>query len=188
MLVYRVFPYLPGASPDSPGGPLFLRKEHQGQGRLDNPDRYLVYYVARDQQAAVGETFGDWPVWRDSMLDFPRLPGARRAIGVYTIPDTANLLDLDDGANLKARALRPSRVVARQRRMTQAWALSIFEERAFDGSRTWDGVRWWSRHEPEWPVVGLWTDSLLKFERVEDLSMGHVAVKDAAAALRKQVV
>jgi hypothetical protein len=34
------------------------------------------------------------------MLEFPQLPGARRAIGVYHLADDLRVLDLDDPAQL----------------------------------------------------------------------------------------
>ena len=109
MLVYRVFPYLPTAAHGEPGHPLY---EHQPQrgGRIDHPD-YYVWYVATQAAAAVGESFGNLGCWGDTMFPFPAIPGARRALGVYRLPDELRLLDLDDAAALAERALRPTQIV-----------------------------------------------------------------------------
>ena len=86
------------------------------------------------------------------MFDFPLLPGSRRALGVYRLPDTLRVLDLDDPAELLERSLRPTQIVTRNLSVTQAWGSRIWNERDPHDStrRRWQAVQWWSYHRPFW--------------------------------------
>ncbi len=86
MLVYRVYPHLDAARPGEPGHPLYEHRPQRG-GRADHPD-YYVWYVARQPEAACGETFGNIAQWADSMFEFPAVPGARRSWAFMTFPMT----------------------------------------------------------------------------------------------------
>jgi hypothetical protein len=188
VLIYRVFPYLPAAVPGEPGHPLYLHYP-QGQGRLDNPSNYDTWYFATTPEAAVGEVLGDHSVWGDDNFVFPQLPGARRVLGVFQIADDTKLLDLDDARAMLDRGLRPTQVIARNRAVTQGWALAVFGERDDTGGRCWDGIRWWSFQRPHWTVIGLWysAEEHLRHELVdvEQLSIDHPAVRDAAHSLAR---
>lgn len=191
MLLYRVFPYLPAAAPGASGDPMYLYRP-QGRGRLDNPAHFDTWYFGFTPETAVGEAFGDLAVWRDAMFDFPSLAGARRALGVFEIGDDARVLDLDDAHALLERGLRPTQVVSRNRPVTQGWALRIFRETAQDGSRRWDGVRWWSFQRPHWTVIALWVplgeEPIHTCLRIEQLTLAHPAVTDAARSLGKRIL
>jgi hypothetical protein len=115
------------------------------------------------------------------------LPGSRRALGTYRVPDGTPILDLDDAEALLDRGLRPTQVIERNRPATQAWALSIFNERASDGGRRWNGVRWWSYHRPQWRIYGLW-EITPDGVAIEALDLAHPAVQDAARTLARPVV
>ncbi|MGY1686882.1 RES family NAD+ phosphorylase [Geodermatophilus sp. SYSU D00867] len=186
MLCYRVFPFLNQAGPGEPGHPSYLHLP-QGQGRLDNPHRYNVWYLAADASGAVGETFGDLSRWRDEMFTFPALAGSRRALGTFRIQDDVRLLELDDARNLLERGLRPTQVIDRNRGVTQAWALRTWEETDGRGVQTWAGVRWWSFHRPHWRIIGLW-GHMPECVEVQPLTMRHPAVVDAATTLLKEIV
>lgn len=184
MLLYRVFAHLPAATAGQPGHPEYLQP-HQGKGRLDNPGEYLCWYMSAEQSGAVGEVFGDLLQWSNPMFAAPHLPGSARALGTYAIPDDTPLVDLDDAQALLDRGLRPTQVIERNRPVTQGWALKIFEERnVSDGTRRWDGVRWWSYHRPQWRIFGLWGVNP-RVAEVQDLALDHPAVIDAAHALGK---
>jgi hypothetical protein len=186
MLAYRVFPRLPRARVGKPGHPDYLHRP-QGKGRLDNPHRYDVWYLAADAAGAIGETFGDLPAWRAQMLEFPALQGSRRTLGCYELPDDLSLLELDDARHLLDRGLRPTQVIERNRAATQEWALRMWEERDGLGRPRWAGVRWWSYHRPNWRILGIWGHQP-HCVKVEQLRMNHPALLDAARALRKQVI
>lgn len=180
MLAYRVFPYLPTARSGRPGHPLYEHRPQRG-GRIDHPD-YFVWYTARQPEAAVGESFASLATWADSMFDFPQLQ-ARRALGIYRLPDELAVLDLDDPAELLKRSLRPTQIVARNLPVTQAWGHSIWDERSphDHAARRWQAVQWWSFHRPHWTVLASWQRPTL--HEVQPLSLEHPAVVDAAAAL-----
>jgi RES domain len=178
VLLYRVFPHVGGARPDEPGHPLFV-EPRQGVGRWDNPGRYLVRYLAVSPAAAVGEAFANLSVWTPAMLHRPDLPGSQRCIGTYQFDETANpLLNLDDAQVLLDRRLRPTDVVIRNRARTQEIAGGIFDE------ARWAGVRWWSYHRPQWPLVALWAEPNITVQVVEPIP-GHPAVDEAAGSLHK---
>lgn len=181
MLVYRVFPYLPAARLGEPGHPLHEHRPQRG-GRLDHPD-YYVWYLGREPEAAVGEAFGNLPEWNSSMFPFPLLPGSRRALGVFSLPDDLRVLELDDPRVLAELGLRPTQVVARNLAVTQAWGHRIWSTRNLHdpAQKLWQAVQWWSYHRPVWDVLGSWV--VPELDHVEELDINHPAVKEAARAL-----
>jgi hypothetical protein len=93
--------------------------------------------------------------------------------------DAIQVLDLDDPAELAHRTLRPSRVVSRDRRLTQAWARSVYDE------KRWEGVRWWSYYDPRWYSYGLWQARNLKVSKSEPLTSSHQASIEAARTIHR---
>lgn len=186
MLVYRVFPYLAAAREGQPGHPLYEHTPQRG-GRVDHPD-YYVWYVSRNAEAACGEVFGNLGEWDESMFDFPLVPGARRALGTYSLPDDLRVLDLDDPRQLMRLSLRPTQIVARNLPVTQAWGHRIWDERQVDdpNERVWDAVQWWSYHRPTWNVIASWRRPSLV--DVAALSVEHPAVKEAGASLIRPMI
>ena len=114
MLAYRVRPDLPGALPGSAGHPLYL--DTQCSGRLDNPERYQIWYLALEPAGAAAETFGDLDQWDAEMFRCPSVPGSRLALATFRLDDDTALLDLDDARNLYSRGLRPTQVIERNSR------------------------------------------------------------------------
>lgn len=179
MWVYRIFPYLPGVPEGDAGHPLYVHPD-QGRGRVDSRDgSYLVAYYGDSAAAAVGESFGNLGVWSDSMFDFPMVPGSRRALATIAIPDSAAVLDLDDGPNLGKRGLRPSQVVHPSHTVSQEWARRIKDE------GVWSGVRWWSFWYSAWGVVALWNLADRELVKVESIDRDHPAVDEANSFLRR---
>ena len=182
MRAYRVFPYLPTARAGQPGHASFVPPS-KGANRLDNPEHYTVRYFAESPAGAIAETLGQYDTWLPSILLGRPGSGARRALATYEVKDRTRILDLDDGAVLAERTIRPTQVVQRNLAVTQTWALRIFEERMSPrGPRRWDGVRWWSWYRPEWPVLGLWSGDVELLD-VHVLDLRHAAVREAADAL-----
>ena len=183
MLLYRVFPYLSSAALATQGHPVY---EHlpQRNGRIDHPD-YFVWYLARTAAGAIGETFGNVGQWQDSMFAFPAIPGSRRALGMYWLPDDIRLLDLDDGAALGERSLRPTHIVIRNLPVTQRWGHQIWDERDPHDptAHRWEAVEWWSFHRPLWKVIASWQRP--EFREVEELTLDHPAIRDAASSLSR---
>ena len=180
MLLYRVFPYLPSASVGQPGHPLYVHPA-QGAGRFDNPSHYLAWYMAAEAVSAVGESFAHLSAWREEMFEFPHIPGSRKALGIYDLPDDLPYVDLDDPQRLVDLGVRPSQVVERNRPYTQGLALRIY----MDGQCK--GIRWWSFHRPQWRVYCLW-EIAPDVAQVDTLTISHVAVDSAARTLTKMIV
>jgi hypothetical protein len=180
VLLHRVFPYLPTASKGQPGHPLYLHPA-QGTGRFDNPGRYLAWYLAAEPAGAIGETFGQLSVWREEMFAFPHIPGSRRALATYALPDDLPYVDLDDPRRLLELGVRPTQVIERNRPFTQALALRVYE------LATYNGIRWWSFHRPQWRVSCLW-DIAPEIAEVEPLTTAHIAIADAARTLARPIV
>lgn len=180
MLLYRVFPYLSGASAGQPGHPLYIHPA-QGTGRFDNRSHYLAWYMAAEAVSAVGESFAHLSSWRNEMFEFPQIPGSRKALGIYDLPDDLPYVDLDDPQRLVDLGVRPSQVIARNRPYTQALALRIYVEGRCNG------IRWWSFHHPQWRVYCLWEIGP-KIAQIDALAVGHRAVDSAARTLAKTIV
>lgn len=173
LTLYRVFPWLERASADEPGHALYVAPP-QGYGRLDNPEHYLTLYASDQREGAVGEAFGNLAIWTEDLLDGPpSLPGSRRAIATFDA-SAATIINLDDPRTLVERELRPSRVVTRDRDVTQAWALQIHQE------GEWSGIRWWSFHNPDWGSFGIWDLESMKLVEVIPLDDERPLVEEVA--------
>lgn len=179
MLLCRVFPYLPSASNGQPGHPLYVHPA-QGAGRFDNPLQYLSWYMAAEAVSAVGESFAHLSAWKDEMFEFPQIPGSRRVLGIYELPDDLPYVDLDDPQRLLDLGVRPSQVVERNRPYTQALALKIYMEAKYNG------ICRWSFHRPQWRVYCLWEIDP-DIVQVEALTLTHIAVGSAARTLAKRI-
>lgn len=179
MLLYRVFPYVATARRGQPGHPLYVNP-HQGAGRFDNPSRYLAWYMAAEATSAAAETFADLTRWSNTMFAFPLIPDARRALGIFELPDGLPYVDLDDPQRLVDLGVRPSQVVERNLPYTQALAARIYDEHRYNG------IRWWSFHRPQWRVYCLW-EITPNIAQIDPLTTSHPAVQDAAHALVKDV-
>jgi len=179
-VLYRVFPWQPGAADTEPGGALYVPRGAQGGGRHDNPDRYGALYASRSPESAVAERLQAFrgEIVADEDLG---LPGGRRyALAALDDEGIGPLIDLDDPAELVSRGLRPSTVATLRRAMTRRMALRIFEE---GGS----GFGWWSTLEASWPNVTLFAERAVSRLRLEEdpepLSVHHPAVWVAADTL-----
>jgi hypothetical protein len=159
-----------------PGHPLYVSTT-QGAGRLDNPDRYSVFYVSTSVAGAIGEVFANLAEWSSRMFSTPAHPGGTRALAEYELAD--ELLDLDNPTALLDRDLRPSRIVTRDRATTQRWAGAIFEE------GRWGGVSWWSFWNPDWVSCGVWWIDRLGLLSVQPLADHLDAVHDARQVLTR---
>jgi hypothetical protein len=111
----------------------------------------------------------------------PSQPGSVRALATYVLDDSVALCDLDDASRLVELDLRPSEVVTRDRSVTRAWSLGIFEQ------GVWGGIRWWSYYDPRWGSHGIWTIEALTVSSVEALTLGHRGIVEAAEVLNRPV-
>jgi hypothetical protein len=180
MILWRVFPWDPGAAATEPGGPVWFPRSLQGSGRHDNPARYGCVYVGTRAVSAVAEAlarFRGASALEDSML----VRGGRTlAIAELALPDDAELIDLDEPRTLIAEGLRPSEVATARRPSTQLYAGRLFDEHAAAL-----GLRWWSTLEASWINVTLFDRAVpaLAPGPVEPLRVDHPAVTEAAELL-----
>lgn len=184
MILYRVVPFVAGAKPGNPGHPEYLHTP-QVDGRLDNPAHYSLFYLSATESGVVGESLAQHPKWTKSVFDFKKVPGSTLSLCSFVVPDSAQIIDMDDASILLSLGLRPTQVITPNRSVTQSWALRIWEQHDHRG-RKWDGVRWWSRHHSDWPVMGLWNWTMT-LDRVEPLDLDHRAVRDAASTLNRLI-
>jgi hypothetical protein len=179
--LFRVFPFLPQARSDEPGGALFVPP--QGGGRVDNPDLYSIFYGSSAEAGAVAEAFGRFPEWTPAILaGSPALRGSSRAIARYRLAETARICDLDDPGQLARLGLRPSDIVSRDYTRTRDWARRIYRQ------ESWDGVRWWSYYDPRWTSFGVWANGALSLLEVRVLRLDDAAVVEAARTIARQIV
>ena len=109
------------------------------------------------------------------------MPGSKRALARFRLPDDEPVCNLDDPAMLASLTLRPSDVVSRDYSRTKAWARQIY------GQRKWVGVRWWSYYDPRWATFGLWNTNRLELEDVTVLQLDDPAVRDASRVIVRRM-
>lgn len=162
------------------GGPFFVPRQHQGTGRHDAPDAYGAWYCARQPIAAVAERIQNLRGQTLTNVDFRRLGGLRLALVGFRLKPSLTLVNLDDPAELYARALRPSRVTTPQRPITQATARAIFQEGAA-------GVLWWSTLVADWTNVTLFHERAMRHASIVApprlLSTAMAEVQEASEVL-----
>jgi len=175
--LYRVLPYLDTARRGEPGHPL-TRPLSRGN-RVDNPDHYLTLALGDHPATAMAEAFGTFSRWNRGLFrGAPALPRSVRALVRYELDDAAAVCDLDDADTLVAVGLRPSQVISRDRTVSQAWALTLYE------TGSYVGVRWWSYYDPRWGSYALWDVRALRVVDIEVLhEVTHPAFVEAADVL-----
>lgn len=180
MKLFRVFPYDPKALPTERGGALYA--PGSTSGRVANPDLYRELYVTFEPESAVAETLGRLPQW--ASRDFVGPDGRALSLATYEMPDGTPVFNLDSVRSLVELGIeRPSDVVARERNVTQNWARKVF------ALRRYAGVRWWIYYNPQWTAAGLWDVRCLKLlDEPIPLTIGDAAVREAAAAIPRQII
>jgi hypothetical protein len=178
--LFRVFQW-DGVSLDvASGGPLFVPRARQGQGRHDCPTLYGAWYCTRHPLSAVAEAIQHLRGRRLADEHFWRGRDSRQALVALRLSESVPLVDLDDAAQLLARRLQPSHVATHRRSRTQRIAESIFSEGAA-------GIRWWSTLNAEWTNVTLFHERALPqialLSPPRPLSVELPEVREAAAQI-----
>lgn len=176
MILYRCFAWDEAAGPDGRDSPLWCPREFQGEGRHDNPDLYGCLYLADRAVSCVVEQLARFRGQRLSAA-LLRRRGLPLALAELELPDSAELIDLDDPARLRQERLRPSLVATRTREITQVQAKRLFVKHP-----TSAGVRWWSTYESLWIHVTLFDRAIsqLRLRGVQALTLDSPAVIQAA--------
>jgi hypothetical protein len=175
LIVYRCFAWNERARAGQPDSPLWFPREFQGDGRHDNPDVYGCLYLSDRETSGAVEQLARFRTQR-LIDDLLVRRGQRLAIAAIELPDTAELVDLDDPSVLRRRRLRPSEVATRHREITQPQALAVYRETDAVG------VRWWSIHESLWANYTLFdrASRRLRVRDVRALTLDDPAVAEAA--------
>ena len=180
MILYRAFPRERRAAADEPGGPLWWPRGLLGDGRHDNRGLYTCIYASETAISPVAEALAPFR-GAGELLPQMLVRGDRPlALATLSLPDEAELVDLDDPAVLVEEELHPSQVATRERARTQSQAARLFELHAAAA-----GLRWWSSLESLWINVTLFDRAAaqLQVAAVEPLSPAADAVQEAAALL-----
>ncbi len=175
MILHRCFAWNERARAGQADSPLWFPREYQGDGRHDNPDVYGCLYLTDREASGVVEQLARF---RGQRLIAPllRRRGLPLALAALELSDDAELIDLDDPAELRRRRLRPSRVATRDRQVTQPQALAVYRDTRATG------IRWWSIHESLWANCTLFDRAVrrLKVQDVRALGLDDPAVSEAA--------
>jgi hypothetical protein len=174
--LYRCFAWNERAKPDEPDGPLWFPRLFQGEGRHDNPDVYGCLYLSDRPLSCIVEQLARFRGQRlsPSMIRRRSLP---LGLAELALPDTAEVVDLDDPEVLRRERLRPSEVATRNRSQTQPQARALHDRHPHAA-----GLRWWSIHEAGWMNVTLFDRAApaLRVQAVRALAMDDPAVLEAA--------
>jgi len=179
-VLYRVFPFRPGARTNAEGGALFVARHLQGLGRHDNPGQFGVLYASRDPESGVAELLARFRGQELTARDLRRADGLAYAVAELDDAPLGAVADLDDPNELAARALRPSAVATHDRDTTQSMALRLHAEGLA-------GFAWWSTLEASWINVSLFAERAVPLLGVGGepnvLSVGSPLVQRVAAVL-----
>jgi hypothetical protein len=175
-----VFPWDPDADGHDPGGPTFVPRAFQGQGRHDAPELYGALYMSSEPLSGLCEQLSRFRgrAFRPEMLV---RRGLRLAVCRYALDDAAPLVDLDEPLVLRAQGLRPSLVATRRRESTQAQARLLFE-----ANPAALGLRWWSLIESTWINLTVFADRAgerLRAARPRELEPDEPLVREAIEVL-----
>lgn len=183
MILYRCFAWDARARPPDPGGPLWIPRPYQGDGRHDNPDLYGCLYLADRPLSSLVEQLARFRGQRltPSLL---RRRGLPLGLAELEIDDPA-FADLDDPRTLQRERLRPSLVATRQREVTQPQARALYQRH-----RTTAGIRWWSTYEALWTNVTLFDRAVpqLRIQSMRALAIDDPAVREAADFFALRVI
>ncbi len=144
MIVHRCFAWNRRAAPHAAGGALWIPREHQGDGRHDNPDLYGCLYLTDRDVSGVVEQLAPWRGHRFTPELLVR-HGLPLAVAEIEVRDDEEIVDLDEPRTLTRERLRPSRVATRNRTVTQPQARELFTRHPQAA-----GLRWWSTFESLW--------------------------------------
>jgi hypothetical protein len=179
LILFRCFAWDEAAGARARGGPLWFPRMFQGDGRHDNPALYGCLYVSTEPVSATVERLARLAGTSVAADDLVRR-GRPLALATVELPDSAELVDLDDPAVLVREELKPSRVATNDRATTQNHAAELFGRHG-DAA----GLRWWSTFESLWANVTLFdrAEPAVSVEDVHALEVGDDVVREAAEFL-----
>jgi hypothetical protein len=177
--VYRVFPWNLIARSDELGGPLYVARFKQGQGRHDIPDLDGVLYCSLRATSAVCEFLQAFRGQTLTPAHFVRPDGLFISLVEFRLHASARLIDLDDPGVLTKMKIRPSEVLTRNRDVTRNIAERIYRDAN-------DGLLWPSAIEASWTNITLFASRIrgkLIVSQIRKLTVGLPEVIEAAKLL-----
>lgn len=143
MDLYRVFDWDAHSTGAEPGGPLYIPRLAQGQGRHDIPERDGVLYTSLNVLSAVAEWIQFFRTRELTPQHFELSDGRLKALAVLELSEEMALPSLDDPQTLVRYGIKPSEIITHDRRITR-----LVAGRLFDDGRP--GFLWPSSLEGSW--------------------------------------
>jgi hypothetical protein len=175
VILYRCFAWDAQAREAQEDGPLWFPRIYQGEGRHDNPEIYGCLYLADRAVSCIVEQLARFRSQRLTP-QLLRRRGLPLALAELELKPDAEIIDLDDPAQLVREKLRPSFIATRHRDVTQGHARALHDQHP--GAA---GLSWWSTYEAQWTNVTLFdrASGLLRVQSVRALALDDPAVAEA---------
>ena len=184
MILYRVFPWGKTSTGSELGGPLYVSRAAQGQGRHDLPSRDGVLYSSQNPVSAIAEWLQMFRTRPLRSIHFGPAHGLVRALARLELSDAVRLLDLDDPRVLVRQAIKPSELMTHVRQITQKWAARLYDQGH-------PGFFWPSSLESQWINATLFETRVRNHLRLvgesQSLTPEMPEVRQAATALGMEI-
>jgi len=184
VILYRVFPWDKASTGSELGGPLYVPRAAQGQGRHDLPSRDGVLYSSKSPVSAIAEWIQMFRTRPLRSVHFGPMHGVTRALARLELSRTVSLLDLDDPRVLVEHSIKPSELMTHGREMTQKWTGRLYDQGH-------PGFFWPSTLESQWINATLFEtrvrDHLKLVGESQALTTETPEVRQAAAALGMEI-
>lgn len=184
MILYRVFPWDKASTGSELGGPRYVPRAAQGQGRHDLPSRDGVLYSSKNPVSAIAEWIQMFRTRPLRPAHFGPAHGLVRALACLELSDAVSLLDLDDPRVLVQQAIKPSELMTRGRQITQKWAARLYDQGH-------PGFLWPSSLESRWINATLFETRIRNHLRLvgesQSLTTAMPEVRQAATALGMEI-
>ena len=184
MILYRVFSWDKASARSELGGPLYVPRVAQGQGRHDLPSRDGVLYSSKNPVAAIAEWIQMFRTRPLRSVHFGPARGLVRALARLELSDAISLVDLDDPHVLVQQAIKPSELMTHARQITQKWAARLHDQGC-------PGFLWPSALESQWINATLFETRVRNHLRLvgesQSLTTEMPEVRQAATALGMEI-
>ncbi len=179
---YRV--YFKKAQPQglfSDGGPFYVPREFQGQGRHDITDDGILY-ASVDAVSSIAENLKRFINLKLKPDHFVLKGDYKLALARFTL-EGANILDLREAKEMVRTKTGPVSIATHDREITQALSRAMYQQGV-------DGFLWWSTLEAKWTNATLFENRIrkkVKLQQSELLTPALPEVRAAAKALHIQL-
>lgn len=178
MKLYRI--YFKKNQPSDPftdGGPFYVPREFQGNGRHDIVDDGVLY-CSLDPVSAVAEYLKKYTNLNVDESIFELKTRAQLALAEFQLIQ-AQIIDLRDVRQMMKTKTGPVSIATHDREITQALSKMLYQQ-------GYDGFIWWSALEAKWSNMTLFENRIkkkLKVVKTMLITGALPVVKQAAATL-----